>query len=169
MTRGLLGSWRPEHPATPLSVLLAAGGLIGWLVLPPKKVPASVTAVPLTTYPGNEKQATFSPDGNQVAFAWDGAKQDNFDIYVKLIGAGSVLRLTTDPADDFSPAWSPDGRSIVFLRRLPGDRAAVMLISPLGGPERILAETSDVTPAMWDSSGSLSWSPDGQYLAALDK
>jgi Tol biopolymer transport system component len=44
-----------------------------------------------------------------------------------------------------------------------------MLISPLGGSDRILAETRDVTPAMWDSSGSLSWSPDGKYLAVLDK
>jgi len=114
-----------------------------------------MTAVPLTTYPGSERHPTFSPDGNQVSFSWDGEKQDNFDIYVKLIGAGSPLRLTTDAADDFSPAWSPDGRAIAFLRRLPGVRAAVMLISPLGGSERMLAETRDVTPAMWDGSGAL--------------
>ena len=30
---------------------------------------------------------SFSPDGNQVAFSWNGEKQDNFDIYVKLIGS----------------------------------------------------------------------------------
>ena len=37
---------------------------------------------PLTTLPGLESAATFSPDGNQVAFVWDGEKGDNEDIYV---------------------------------------------------------------------------------------
>ena len=31
---------------------------------------ALLTAVPLTTYPGREGSPSFSPDGNQVAFAW---------------------------------------------------------------------------------------------------
>jgi hypothetical protein len=40
-----------------------------------------------------------------VAFVWNGEKQDNFDIYVKLMGtAGPPLRLTNDPARDDSPA-----------------------------------------------------------------
>ena len=65
-------------------VLLAASVVAGWLVLASPKASAPVTAVPLTTYPGSERQPSFSPDGNQVAFAWDGEKQDNFDIYVKL-------------------------------------------------------------------------------------
>ena len=52
----------------------------------------------------------------EIAFAWNGEGQDNFDIYRKLIGAGEPLRLTRDPADDESPAWSPDGRFIAFLR-----------------------------------------------------
>jgi serine/threonine protein kinase len=66
--------------------------------------------VPLTSYVGTECCASFSPDGNQVAFEWDGPRQDNADIYVKLIGTENAVRLTTDPADDISPAWSPDGR-----------------------------------------------------------
>jgi Tol biopolymer transport system component len=151
------------------ALALLGAGIAGWLLLSSRRAPASVTAVPLTSYPGSERYPTFSPDGNQVAFSWNGDKQDNFDIYVKLIGAGSPLRLTTDPAEDFSPAWSPDGRSIAFLRRLPEGKVAVMLISALGGPERVLTEVRDVTPAMWESSNSLSWSPDGRYLAILDK
>jgi Tol biopolymer transport system component len=47
------------------------------------------------------------PDGNQVAFVWNGPKQDNDDIYVKLIGTENALRLTSDPEPDGSPAWSP--------------------------------------------------------------
>ena len=44
----------------------------------------------LTSYSGMETQPSFSPDGNKVAFVWDGDKGDNQDIYVKQIGsAGS--------------------------------------------------------------------------------
>ena len=74
-------------------------------------------AVALTTFTGIEAYPSFSPDGNHVAFTWNGPKQDNPDIYVQQIGAGSPLRLTTDPRNDYNPVWSPDGRWIAFLRR----------------------------------------------------
>jgi len=77
-----------------------------------------LTVVPLTSYPGNELSPSFSPDGAQVAFAWDGEKQDNWDIYVKQIGVEPPYRLTNDPAMDYGPAWSPDGRFIAFLREV---------------------------------------------------
>jgi Tol biopolymer transport system component len=44
--------------------------------------------VPLTTYPGWESYPTLSPDGNQLAFAWNGAAESNTDIYLKLVGPG---------------------------------------------------------------------------------
>jgi Tol biopolymer transport system component len=59
----------------------------------------------------------FSPDGNAIAFGWGGEKDDNQDIYVKLIGAGTPLRLTTNTDADSSPACSPDGRFIAFFRQ----------------------------------------------------
>jgi serine/threonine protein kinase/WD40 repeat protein len=107
-------------------------------------------AVPLTTYPGSERHPTFSPDGSQVAFSWDGEKQDNYDIYVKLVDGGAPLRLTTNPAPDIYPAWSPDGRWIAFLRN-----DAAYLISPLGGAERKVASAA---------VQSMSWMPDSQSL-----
>jgi DNA-binding winged helix-turn-helix (wHTH) protein len=78
--------------------------------------PAFYSSVPLTSYVGSEICPSFAPDGERVAFAWNGEKQDNFDIYVKQIGEGTLLRLTSDPRPDLSPAWSPDGRTIAFLR-----------------------------------------------------
>ena len=88
---------------TLLSVVLV-GGVLAWRELrpPPDLVP--LREVPLTTFPGAETHPTLSPDGNQVAFTWSGPKQDNFDIYVQLIGSGGgPLRLTSDPARDYSP------------------------------------------------------------------
>jgi len=115
------------------------------------------TILPLTTMPGTAESPTFSPDGSQVAYVWDGEKQDNIDIYVQVVGAGTPLRLTSDPAPDRWPAWSPDGRQIAFRR---GD--SLYLISPLGGPERKLADAPF-------AGGALSWSPDSKWLAVAQQ
>ena len=37
------------------------------------------------TTAGSEDGASFSPDGNQVAFSWTGPKGDNPDIYIKMV------------------------------------------------------------------------------------
>ena len=46
---------------------------------------------PLTTWPGQEGQPSFSPDGKQVAIVWSGEADDNFDVYVKRIGDDSLV------------------------------------------------------------------------------
>jgi Tol biopolymer transport system component/serine/threonine protein kinase len=152
--------WRLIWIIAPLTLLAAAAVAVWFNRSHPEAPEEPLTAVPLTSYPGYEGHASFSPDGNQVAFEWDGEKQDNRDIYVKLIGGGPPLRLTTHPAEDFSPAWSPDGRSIAFLRWLSLEKVAVLLVPALGGPERKLAETG------WSH---LAWSPDGNSLAISDR
>jgi Tol biopolymer transport system component len=112
----------------------------------------STRVVPFTSFPGQKSNPVFSPDGNQIAFNWDGGGE-NPGIYVKLIDSGSPLRLTT--GNDFDPAWSPDGRSIAFVRR--GDGGGIFLVPALGGPERKLT----------DATGAFSWSPDGRHLAIV--
>jgi Tol biopolymer transport system component/tRNA A-37 threonylcarbamoyl transferase component Bud32 len=140
---------------------LAAGAL--WIMRFTSKTPeAALNPIPLTTYPGDQCSPSFSPDGNQVAFSWNGEKQDNFDIYAKMIGTnGPPLRLTTDPAADHDPAWSPDGRFVAFLRALPSAKDALLLIPAIGGQERKITEVS--------GGGHPTWSPDGNWLAISDK
>ncbi|HEY1214718.1 MAG TPA: winged helix-turn-helix domain-containing protein, partial [Bryobacteraceae bacterium] len=117
----------PTHSATvprapwilAFGIIVAVTAAVGWILGVRDTQPTMpLTAVPLTTYPGVAMQASFSPDGNQVAFVWNGEKQDNFDIYVKLIGSETLLRITNNSAPEFSPAWSPDGRSIAYLRAI---------------------------------------------------
>ncbi len=151
-----------------LLAFLAAAVTI-WFYRSTLEAPEEILApVPLTSYPGYEGQASFSPDGNQVAFVWDGEKQDNDDIYIKLIGSEPLLRLTTNPAADSNPAWSPDGRWIAFLRELSAPRAAVLLVSPLGGAERKLTE---IERSRWHSGGAqgIAWTPDGKGLVLPDR
>jgi Tol biopolymer transport system component/DNA-binding winged helix-turn-helix (wHTH) protein len=126
-----------------------------------------INVVPLTTYPGRESQPAFSPDGNQIAFVWSGAKDDNTDVYVRLVDGGNWVRLTDDPGDDVNPVWSPDGRTIAFYRSSP-DGDGIFLVPALGGAERKLA-------GVWANRfgfGShtwIHWSPDGRWLAVSDK
>lgn len=121
------------------------------------------TAIPLTTYPGREQQPSFSPDGNSVAFAWNGEAEDNWDIYVKLIGAGSPQRLTSNPAIELSPAWSPDGRSIAFGRVRDDLRVAILTVPSRGGPEREVLET--LRSGVLGVGQILAWSADSHFLA----
>jgi Tol biopolymer transport system component/predicted Ser/Thr protein kinase len=126
---------------------------------------APLRPVPLTSDPGHELHPTFSPDGNQVAFDWDGENRDNTDIYVKLVAGGEPLRLTTNPAVDRFPAWSPDGSQIAFLRRSEGS-GGIFLVPPIGGAERKLAEGPHFRVGRFSG---LSWSPDGKFLAVSDR
>jgi eukaryotic-like serine/threonine-protein kinase len=153
--------WTLAGTAVLLIVLIA----VGFWFLRPRSHPISKT-VPLTSYPGRQINPAFSPDGKQVAFAWDGEQGGNFDIYIKLVDAGTPLRLTNTPANETAPAWSPDGRYIAFCRDL-GERSEVWVIPALGGPERRLGESAVVDLPDWGSR--LSWSPDGKFLALADR
>jgi len=152
-----------ERPAAPASkgrwlgalgiagVLLVGAGL--WFMRRPASPVPQPALVHVTTYPGSEMYPSFSPDGKQVAFYWDGEKGANPGIYVKLLGDTNALRLTT--GRDTYPAWTPDGNRIAFVRGKPD--GGIYIVSALGGTERKL---SSLAP-----TDQISWSPDGKWLA----
>jgi Tol biopolymer transport system component/serine/threonine protein kinase len=145
-------------------LLIAVAGTGIWFWRDRWEPPPALRAVPLTAYPGYERSPSISPDGRQVAFSWNGAEQDNFHIYVKLIGPGRPLPLTSGRADDEAPSWSPDGLSIAFLRR-KGDTAKVMVVPALGGAEREISEVATL-PVSTNIGYYLSttWSPDSRWV-----
>ena len=148
-----------------LVLLLALMGLTLWRMRESATPTAPFQPVPLTSFAGREVSPSFSPDGNQVGFSWNGDMQDNYDIYVKLIGFGPPVRLTTDRGADTYPKWSPDGRWIAFVRSEGSDdpyvnigfKSEVLLVPALGGPEQLVAEFPE--GAIPDG-----WSPDGRWL-----
>ncbi len=117
---------------------------------------------PVTSYPGDEREPSLSPDGRQVAFSWDG-EDGRRHIYVKLLGEERPLRLTQDPAEDSFPAWSPDGKQIAFMRRRTDSESEIMLIPSIGGPERILHRIQ-VGKFVSGSGRMMAWSADGKWL-----
>jgi eukaryotic-like serine/threonine-protein kinase len=139
------------------AALIALPMLAGWLLLGHHSEPSSnSTPIPLTSFPGFETAAAWSPDGSRVAFDWNGEKGDNEDIYVVQPGSSQRLRLTTDPGIDDWPAWSPDGRWIAYTHVAQGGSHSLNLVSPLGGPQRTI-----LTNPVLDVSN---WTPDGRAV-----
>ena len=168
--RRSIASFVPWRRHTLVTAALAALLVIGigmWLFwrapavnAPPAKV------VRLTTLAGTEDWPAFSPDGQQVAFGWEGEKRDNIDVYVTLVGSRNVRRLTTDPADDYAPSWSPDGLHVAFLRKA-GSVAYVHVTSALGGPDLKVSDFPVAGSVSFSPAASqITWSPDGQYIVA---
>jgi Tol biopolymer transport system component/DNA-binding winged helix-turn-helix (wHTH) protein len=117
--------------------------------------------VPLASLPGKEIAPTFSPDGSQIAFAWnEGAEAGHqFDLYVKSLGSERLLRLTHQPSTWVSSAWSPDGSTIAFVRQTD-EGAGIFIIPALGGSERSIVSNGVAVGYI-----QISWSPDGHLLA----
>ncbi len=156
--------YRGRRIAALAGILVVAAAAAGWLLRTHGAVEAlPMRVVPLTTLPGEEQGPTFSADGEQVAFTWNGEKQDNYDIYVTIVGSSEIRRLTTDPLADVAPSWSPDGRQIAFLRHSAADPLdsgpeppQIHIMSALGGSDQRVSD--------FPARGHMSWSPDGRYL-----
>lgn len=128
-------------------------------------------ATPLTSYPGSEREPSFSPDGSRISFFWDGPDRKHPAIYMKMMDSGNPVRVTDGVHHDSNPAWSPDGRTIAFIRRLNKDYGAIMLVSALGGQERELGRIKSPMPItdadLIPIPPYLSWSADGKYAFAV--
>jgi Tol biopolymer transport system component len=147
-------TWNRKKLAAAISgailLLSIAGAILIYSAYSARKISRQfpLTMRPITSMDGSQRRPSFSPDGSQVVFSWEGENRDNVDLYLTTRDGRALRRITTDPEPDDSPAWSPDGRYIAF-RRGPH---AVMLVSPLGGVERKIADTDGLF---------LSWTPDG--------
>ena len=151
------------------AIALCAGGIGAWLMLRPRETPPPAAhIVALTTTAGAEVMPTLSPDGQEVAFAWNGERADgggDRDLWLKIIGGGQEVRqVTSGPDDDVSPSWSPDGSRIAFLRIAADSptsaEAGVYVVSPLGGAPRRIGGA----PAL---PSQLSWSRDSRFVVAM--
>jgi Tol biopolymer transport system component/DNA-binding winged helix-turn-helix (wHTH) protein len=109
--------------------------------------------VPIAALPGFESDPAFSPDGNQVTFAF--GAEGKSGIYTVMVDGDKPLRLTSDPGDAF-PTWSPDGQRVAFYR-FSEHGAAIYTVPALGGTEQRLHTGF--------SGPGLDWSPDGRVLA----
>ncbi|MGD0783883.1 MAG: protease, partial [Candidatus Aminicenantales bacterium] len=96
-------------------------------------------AARLTTYPGTESFAKFSPDGKWLAFtaSYDGAQA----VYLMPAEGGAPTRLTYNPGGAQVIAWTPDGSEVVFrsmFENVIGRDPNLYSVSVKGGAPRRL-------------------------------
>ena len=69
-------------------------------------------AARITSFPGNEYSAKFSPDGESIAFT--GTYDGSTNIYVMPAGGGNPKRITYAPGGVQTVCWTPDGKRVVY-------------------------------------------------------
>lgn len=129
-----------------------------------------------------------SPDGSEVAFAWD--RSGSLEIYAAPIVGDRIIQLTSAGTRSVAPRWSPDGRAIAFLRGASDGRSATLWIvdrdgerereigpdDPLHGVVAVSAEgvpewsADTASPVLTaagieHATGSAKWSPDRTTIA----
>ena len=154
-----------------LSLLAIVAGLVGYRVfstrakqtLPKSQFP-NMRITQLTSLPGQYGYPTFSPDGKQIAFIWDGENPVKGDLYVQWVGGEKPLRLThTSTGYVCCADWSPNGGQIIF-GRCDDNGGGVYTIPALGGSERKL---TDVV-CQYGYGGGAKWTADGKSLVLVD-
>jgi Tol biopolymer transport system component/DNA-binding winged helix-turn-helix (wHTH) protein len=122
---------------------------------------AAATLTPFTSLPDREIAPTFSPTGNELAFAWNGARANSpgFHLQVKSLDSERVLQFTHRPATWLVPAWSHDGKQIAFARSAGAD-SGIFVVPALGGEERRLLNAT--IPA--GDLAQVAWSADDKEL-----
>jgi Tol biopolymer transport system component len=147
------------------ALLLAAGGVTGWLAHRPSEGVANpianATFTRLTDFEGVERDAAISPDGRFVAFLSN--RSGPLDIWVSQVGTGSAVNLTQGKTGNLdglvrAMGFSGDGSQIWFHE---ADVTAPLRIVPLmGGAPRVFLASSPVKTPPWN----VAWSPDGNRL-----
>lgn len=160
-----------------LAVLATCAGSIWILNISPATAVARLAPRPvaLTSLPGMEYGATFSPDRKRIAFFWTGSDREQSvidkasGIYIKRLGSESVTPLVLGwPGRHFvyGPAWSPDGKTIAYLRRTETKETWLCLVAASGGPENRLIRLHDKTAVFGADNRHLDWSLDSRRILA---
>jgi eukaryotic-like serine/threonine-protein kinase len=147
----------PLRRALPWVALgLLAGALISGLAVWKftGSAPQSATRfTAITNFAGVQAQPALSPDGRSVAFVSN--RDGHYNIYVGLVGGGSLVQITNSPNLKEWPRWSPDGSKLAYSQLTDSGTVDVWEVPALGGtPRRLILNAKDPD-----------WSPDGRSLA----
>lgn len=115
--------------------------------------------IQLTTGPGLEAMASWSPDGTRILFVSAVSQDSQSDICVVNADGTGMQNLTDTPdAAEAAPNWSPNGTSIVY-GRWSGDVSQIHRMDVDGGRNQLISANGE-----WPS-----WSPNGKQIVFVAK
>jgi Tol biopolymer transport system component len=124
--------------------------------------PRDPTSTPILLGQGVQEHPDLSPDGTQIALAWDQGHPAERHIFVVPVAGGPPRQLTSISNSETFPRWSPDGRRLAFGRYTGQGFVALTLFDIQRGEERTIAE------AQGDAT-YLDWTPDGRSIVFTDR
>ncbi|MGP1273758.1 MAG: TolB family protein, partial [Phycisphaerales bacterium] len=117
----------------------------------------------LTSLPGAEVAPTWSPDGTEIAFRWDGDGARPRGIYRKRIGDGTeTLVRDNGGADDYAYDWTPDGKYLIVV-------TGTVLVNESNDIWALPVDGGEMVPLVTDPGADYmpKVSPDGRWLAYM--
>ena len=148
---------KPAVMVSGITLLIVLGAFVTSKIFLPSSAEKTYQPIALANYANTEYWPAISPDGKFVAYGWKGEADDNWDIYARLIGTETILRITEDPATELRARWSSDGNYIYYLRYENG--GSTIYKKPVIGGEEVRVLTS---PEF--STGDFDISPDGKQV-----
>jgi len=150
--------------------------------------PRPPTADEVASAPGVDRSGgiDLSPDGSEVAFAWD--RSGALEIYTAPVFGDRIIQLTDADARALAPRWSPDGHWVAYVRERDRRRSLWMVDRdgehdaevtdghPMHGAVTLSADgipqwSQDTASETLGAAGvkhvpgSARWSPDGSAIA----
>jgi Tol biopolymer transport system component len=131
-----LVDWRPDGS----SILFTGHDITKPLASGIFIVAADGTSEPslVDTGPGSAFGATWSPDGNRIAFIRGDAGR--WELVVSDPDGGNPIVLATDVAQ-YGPQWSPDGKAVAVIDGYSDAHGAIRIVPIDGGRESVIPIT----------------------------